>query len=79
MTNIARRHATAVSIEGQSQIFVHQNFDVVAIVRCEEWQRPNCLGLEAVIGELACLAMLATVGDSPAPSARIRVETSSRF
>ena len=72
--DVARRHAIAVAIESQSEIFVNQGFGNIAVVGREQWQGPQRLGLETIIGSLAGFAVLASVGDFLQPLARLRVD-----
>ena len=65
--------AVAVAIESQPEILVYESLGAVAVVRNEERQRSQRFGLEALIGQLASLAVLAPVGNLLEPAACLRV------
>ena len=56
-------HAVSIAIELESQIFVNQRFDRVAVVVRNDGQRTEGLGLEALYRALPCLAVQSLVGD----------------
>ena len=74
VADVAWRHTAAVAVEGQSQVLVYEGLGKIPVVRGGQRQGPKCLRLETVIGRLAGLAVLASVGDLLEPGARLRVD-----
>ena len=72
--HIARRHAVAVAIERQADIFVHERLGAIAIIGKHRRQRPERFGLKTLVGRLTGFAMRALVGDFFQPLARLRVD-----
>jgi len=66
------RHAVAVGVELNPQIFVDQRLHRVAVIIGNR-QRAQSFRLEAVHGPLPCFAMLALVGDFDQPLSRLAI------
>src|SRR5205823_6581970 len=71
--DVARRHAVAVAVKLQSNIFVDQQFRAVAVVIRNDRQRLERSGLKAIDGPLARLAVLALIGDFGEPLTRLAI------
>ena len=59
----AMRHAVAIAIELQAQIFVDQRLDGVAIIIRDDRQRAEGIGLEAIDGSLSGFTVESPIGD----------------
>ena len=59
----AMRHAVAIAVELQSHVFVNQRLDGVAIVRRDDRQTSEGIGLETIDWALSRFAVQAPVGD----------------
>jgi hypothetical protein len=72
--DITRRHAVAVAIERQPEIFVDQSFCGIAIIGHDHGQSAQGLGLKARRGSLTGFAMAALIGHLFQPVSRLRVD-----
>src|ERR1700684_3930146 len=61
------RHAIAIAVELQSYVFVDQRLDGVAIIRCDDRQTSEGVGLEAIDWTLSRFAVQSPVGDRIQP------------
>jgi hypothetical protein len=71
-----RRHAVAVAIERQPEIFVDQSLRGVTIVGHDHGQSAPSLGLKARFGSLSGFAMATLIGNLFEPVARLQVDIS---
>ena len=69
----AMRHAVAIAVELQSDIFVDQRLDGVAIIRRDDRQTSESIGLETIDGTLSRFAVQAPIGDLIEPFTRLAV------
>ena len=67
------RHAVAIAVELQSYVFVNQRLNGVAIIRRDDRQASESIGLETIDRALSCFAVQAPVGDLIEPLTRLAV------
>jgi hypothetical protein len=74
-SDVARRYAVAVTVEGQPDIFVDQRLDRLTVIGQQRWQRAERFGSKAFVRLLTGFAVLALVGHffQPLPCLRIDV------
>ena len=73
VADITRRHAVAIAIEREPNIFMDQRFDGFTVIGNHGRQRPERLRLKAFIGSLAGFAVLTPVGNLFEPLTGLRV------
>ncbi len=69
----AMRHAVAIAVELQSHVFVNQRLDGVAIIRRDDRQTSESIGLETIDWALSRFAVQSPVGDLIEPLTRLAV------
>src|ERR1035437_2972054 len=57
------RYAVAIAVELQSHVFVDQRLDGVAIIRCDDRQTAEGIGLKTIDGTLSRFAVQSPIGD----------------
>ena len=67
------RHAVAIAVELQSHVFVNQRLDGVAIIRRDDRQTSEGIGLETIDGALSRFAVQSPIGDLIEPLTRLAV------
>ena len=71
-----RRHAIAVAIKRQSEIFVNEGFSRVSIILRDGWYGKQTIATKTFIRDRTGFAMTSPVGNGLQPVMRLRVDVS---
>src|SRR5207247_5167238 len=72
--HVTRRHTVAITVERQTEIFVHESVNIIAVVGRDGRQWSQTFRTKAFLGCLTGFAMTALIGDLMEPLVSLRVD-----